>query len=72
MDQSQPSPEMAPDRFRDYLMCCCVQVDRRWLAKIDTSNRMQQTLLKAHQARDPFRGGDAVQQTALPLRNEGE
>jgi RNA polymerase sigma-70 factor (ECF subfamily) len=50
---------MAVERFRDYL-CALARIQvaaRPWLAaKLDASDVVQQTLLKAHAARDQFRG----------------
>jgi RNA polymerase sigma-70 factor (ECF subfamily) len=55
-----PEPsELAPERFRGYL-CALARLQvaaRPWLAaKLDASDLVQQTLLKAHAARDQFRG----------------
>jgi RNA polymerase sigma-70 factor (ECF subfamily) len=52
--------ELAPERFRGYLVAIArLQVAARpWLAaKLDASDLVQQTLLKAHAAREQFRGG---------------
>ena len=65
MDQARPNSERDPDRFRDYLRVLArVQLDSRWQGKVDPSDVVQQTLLKAHQARDQFRGRDSAQQAA--------
>ncbi len=51
--------ELALDRFRDYLRALArIQVAARpWLAgKLDASDLVQNSLLKAHAARDQFRG----------------
>ena len=55
-----PEPsELAPERYRGYLRALArLQVAARpWLAaKLDASDLVQQTLLKAHAAREQFRG----------------
>lgn len=51
--------DLAPERFRPYLAALArLQVAARpWLAaKLDASDLVQQTLLRAHTARDQFRG----------------
>jgi RNA polymerase sigma-70 factor, ECF subfamily len=57
-----PNPErseLAPERFRGYL-CALARLQvaaRPWLtSKLDASDLVQQTFLKAHAARDQFRG----------------
>ncbi|HKB06430.1 MAG TPA: sigma-70 family RNA polymerase sigma factor [Gemmataceae bacterium] len=55
-----PEPsELAPERFRGYL-CALARLQvaaRPWLAaKLDASDLVQQTLLKAYAARNQFRG----------------
>ncbi len=68
MDDSGPDETSAmlpsdPDRlaleaYRDYLLLLARLQVYSWLAsKLDASDIVQQTLLRAHQAREQFRGG---------------
>jgi RNA polymerase sigma-70 factor (ECF subfamily) len=61
---------MAPDaqdleHFRDYLrLLARLQLPPRLQSKLDPSDVVQQTLLKAYQHRDQFRGHDAADKAA--------
>ena len=64
MGTARGADEMALERFRDYL-CVLARIQvaaRPWLAaKLDASDVVQLTLLKAHAARDQFRGRSAAE-----------
>jgi RNA polymerase sigma-70 factor (ECF subfamily) len=50
---------LALERFRGYLhVLARVQLDTRWQSKLDASDVVQQTLLKAHAAYGQFQGRD--------------
>jgi RNA polymerase sigma-70 factor (ECF subfamily) len=63
-----PNPEsaaLAPERFRSYLrLLAGLQVGPRLRVKVDPSDLVQQTLLKAHKAREQFHGGSAAEMSA--------
>jgi RNA polymerase sigma-70 factor (ECF subfamily) len=68
MAQPDPPGESSLARYRDYLLLLArVQINPRLRAKIDPSDVVQETLLKAHRSREQFRGG-TEQQLAAWLR----
>jgi RNA polymerase sigma-70 factor (ECF subfamily) len=57
MDSPLEQPERSLDRYRDYLHFLARVRLGRWLqGKMSSSDVVQETLLKAHQHRDQFRG----------------
>jgi RNA polymerase sigma-70 factor (ECF subfamily) len=65
MGPAEESPGLALERFRNYLgILARMQMDSRLLGKLDPSDLVQQTLLKAYQARAQFRGQSSGEQAA--------
>jgi RNA polymerase sigma-70 factor (ECF subfamily) len=71
MNDSHGTPHLAPDqtseldRFRSYLRFLAdIKLDRRLRGRIDPSDIVQETLLRAYHARGTFRGSDQGQRVA--------
>jgi RNA polymerase sigma-70 factor (ECF subfamily) len=65
MASEPPVDEEALERFRNYLhLLARLQLDPRLRGKLDPSDAVQQTLLKAHESRSEFRGGGMAEQAA--------
>ena len=65
MARAADEPGLALERFRDYLrLLARLQLDPRLQGKLDPSDLVQLTLLKAHQAQDQFRGRTPAEQAA--------
>jgi RNA polymerase sigma-70 factor (ECF subfamily) len=65
MARAADEPGLALERFREYLrLLARLQLDPRLQGKIDPSDVVQMTLLKAHQAQGQFRGQTVAEQAA--------
>jgi RNA polymerase sigma-70 factor (ECF subfamily) len=65
MARAADQPDMALEQFRDYLrLLARLQLDARLQGKLDASDLVQQTLLRAHQAADQFRGTTPAEKAA--------
>ena len=63
-DVSEPR-DPSPETYRSYLgMIARLSLGRRLQGKVDPSDLVQQTLLKAHQAQGQFRGASPAEQAA--------
>jgi RNA polymerase sigma-70 factor (ECF subfamily) len=57
MIDKAPAPEWCLEHYRDYLLLLArAQLDPLLRGKLDPSDLVQQTLLRAHEKRDQFRG----------------
>jgi RNA polymerase sigma-70 factor, ECF subfamily len=65
MARAAEEPGVVLERFRAYLhLLARLQLDPRLQGKLDASDLVQQTLLKAHQALGQFRGQTTAEQAA--------
>jgi RNA polymerase sigma-70 factor (ECF subfamily) len=65
MAPAADDPGLALERFRDYLrLLARLHLDSRLQGKLDPSDVVQQTLLRAHQAEGQFRGQTVAERAA--------
>src|SRR5206468_3622402 len=63
MPREKRSSEQNVEDYRDYLhLLARLQLDPRLHGKVDPSDVVQQTLIKAHQHREQFRGSTPAEQ----------
>jgi RNA polymerase sigma-70 factor, ECF subfamily len=65
MEPPSPAADSSLEQFRDYLLLLArLHLDPRLRSKLDPSDVVQETLLKAHANREQYRGGSAAERAA--------